>query len=398
MNEAEGEKAVSKTVLTLVPYFEPGFKAGGPITTIRNSIDHLFDRITFKVVTSDRDLGDRDSYPLPLDRWIPGFPERYYLSGRNGAKLIRLMRETNFDVLYLNSFFSFKYSILPVAWNKCFRSSQLRTVLAPRGEFSEGALSIKSFKKKVFLALAKGLGIYSDILWQASSVREKEEIRKIFGQDARVIVAPDFPSKASEETLSERIPKQIGNLRLVYLSRICQMKNLKFALSTLLNVIGKVQFDIYGPIEDELYWEECYHVIHKLPDNVKISYLGAASPSTVKNILGSYDLFYLPTLGEGFGHAIFEALQAGCPVLISDRTPWEGIARSGGGMVHSLDKPEDFVSCLQRYVNMDSEEHVQASSYAQEFSSNYIKEGDFLDLHLSLFQDAMTRNEGAETT
>jgi len=105
MSETEGERAAPKTVLTLVPYFEPGFKAGGPITTIRNSVDHLFDKVKFKIVTSDRDLGDKHSYPIPLNRWIPGVPDRYYLSGRNGTKLIRIMRETNFDVLYINSFF-----------------------------------------------------------------------------------------------------------------------------------------------------------------------------------------------------------------------------------------------------------------------------------------------------
>jgi glycosyltransferase involved in cell wall biosynthesis len=386
MNETEGEKTVPKTVLALVPYFEPGFKAGGPITTIRNSVDHLFGSVTFKIVTSDRDLGDKHSYPLPLNRWIPGVPDRYYLSGRNGTKLIRIIREANFDILYLNSFFSFKYSILPVTWNKCFKLHRKRTVLAPRGEFSEGALSMKSFKKKAFIALAKWFGLYSNMIWQASSVREKEEILKVFGPEARVIVAPDFPSKTSEKSVFEKMPKQRGSLRLVFLSRICRMKNLKFALSTLRNVRGKVQFDIYGPIEDKAYWEECLRLIQELPDNIRVSYLGAVSSGTVKTILGSYELFYLPTLGEGFGHAIFEALQTACPVLISDRTPWGEVAHSGGGMVISVDKPEDFVLSLQRYVNMDFEEHKQASLCALEFSSNYSKQSEWLDLHMSLFE------------
>lgn len=388
MSETEGGKATPKTVLTLVSYFEPGYKAGGPITTIRNSVDHLFDKVKFKIVTSDRDLGDKHPYPLPLNRWIPGVPDRYYLSGRNGIKLIRIMRDTNFDVLYLNSFFSFQYSILPVTWNKCFKVHLKRTVLAPRGEFSEGALSIKPLKKKIFIALAKWFGIYSDMIWQASSVQEEAEIVKVFGPKALVIVAPDFPSssKLGEEPVFEKMPKQRGSLRLVFLSRICRMKNLKFAISILRNVKGEVQFDIYGPIEDEPYWEECLTLIRELPDNIKVYYLGAVMPAKVKTILGSYELFFLPTLGEGFGHAIFEALQTGCPVVISDRTPWGEVARSGGGMVISLDKPEDFVLSLQRYVNMDFEEHARASLCALEFSSNYINNIELLNSHLSLFE------------
>ncbi len=376
-----------KTVLTLVPYFEPGFKAGGPITTIRNSVDHLCHKVKFKIVTSDRDLGDKQAYPVPINRWIPGVPDRYYLSGRNGTKLIRIIRETNFDVLYLNSFFSFKFSILPVIWNKYMNVNLKRTVLAPRGEFSEGALTMKPFKKKIFIALAKWFGIYSDMIWQASSVQEEAEIVKVFGPKALVIVAPDFPSssKFSEEPVFEKMPKQRGSLRLVFLSRICRMKNLNFAIAILQNIKGEVQFDIYGPIEDELYWKECNHLIRELPGNIKVNYLGAVTPAKVKAILGSYDLFFLPTLGEGFGHAIFEAMQAGCPVLISDRTPWGEAARWGGGAVIPLDKPEEFALSLERYVNMDFEEHARASLCALAFSSNYAEDIELINSHLSLF-------------
>ena len=34
-----------------------------------------------------------------------------------------------------------------------------------------------------------------------------------------------------------------------------------------------------------------------------------------------YDLLFLPTKGENFGHVILESMSAGTPVLISDTTP-----------------------------------------------------------------------------
>ena len=388
MSVKEGKQAAPKTVLTLLPYYEPGFKAGGPITTIRNSVDHLSDKVTFRIITSDRDLGDKQPYPIPLNRWIPGVPDRYYFSGRNGMKLLRLVRGTTFDVLYVNSFFSFQYAILPAIWNKYWNVDGKSFVLAPRGEFSEGALSMKPLKKKLFIALVKGLGIYSDIIWQASSVQEETEIVKVFGPKAQVIVAPDFPSvsKSVGESVREMTSKQRGSLRLVFLSRICRMKNVTFALSILRAIKGEVQFDIYGPIEDESYWEECCDVIQELPENIQVNYLGAVAPAKVSTTLVNYDLFILPTLGEGFGHAVLEALQAGCPVLISDRTPWGEVARAGAGMVISLDKPEDFALSLQRYVDMDDEEHARASSCAHEFSSTYMNKNELINAHLSLFE------------
>ena len=45
----------------------------------------------------------------------------------------------------------------------------------------------------------------------------------------------------------------------------------------------------------------------------------------------------LPTLGENFGHVIVEAWTAGCPVLVSDRTPWRQLASHGVGWDVALD-------------------------------------------------------------
>lgn len=55
-------------------------------------------------------------------------------------------------------------------------------------------------------------------------------------------------------------------------------------------------------------------------------------------------------------------------------------------MAISLDKPEGFALFLQRYVNMDFDEHAQASLRALEFSSSYRKKSELSDLHMSLFE------------
>ena len=57
----------------------------------------------------------------------------------------------------------------------------------------------------------------------------------------------------------------------------------------------------------------------------------------VEESLQASHLFALLTLGENFGHAIGEALRAGCPVLISDQTPWTDVVATGAGVV--LDEP-----------------------------------------------------------
>ncbi len=64
----------------------------------------------------------------------------------------------------------------------------------------------------------------------------------------------------------------------------------------------------------------------------------------------------LPTLNENFGHVIWESLAAGCPVLLSDQTPWRDLSSKGAGWDIPLNSPEIFVEQLQRVAQMTEEE------------------------------------------
>ena len=92
--------------------------------------------------------------------------------------LVREHALTPHDLIYLNSFFNprFTQQVLVNRW--LGRLPPRPIVIAPRGEFSAGALQIKAFKKVVYLGLVKWSGLYDDLVWQASSAREAEEIRR----------------------------------------------------------------------------------------------------------------------------------------------------------------------------------------------------------------------------
>ena len=45
-------------VLVTIGSYLPGYKAGGPIRSVANLIDALGDDFEFRVVTSDKDLGE----------------------------------------------------------------------------------------------------------------------------------------------------------------------------------------------------------------------------------------------------------------------------------------------------------------------------------------------------
>jgi len=151
-------------VLLLAGYYLPGYKAGGPIKTISNLIDATFDNVDYCVITSDRDLGDEHPYSnVSIGQWndIGNCLVFYAENGIKGLiQLQKIMSSKDYDIVYLNSFFSVRFSLIPLILAKFYKKP---TVLGPRGEFSDGALSLKAFKKKsIYTAL---ITLLSQGLW-----------------------------------------------------------------------------------------------------------------------------------------------------------------------------------------------------------------------------------------
>jgi len=100
----------------------PGYKAGGPIRSLANLIESLGAEFSFKVVTQDRDSGDEAPYRnVPVNSWqAVGRARVLYLSPDrlSAPHLLKIFRQTDYDVLYLNSFFSPVFTITPVSMRR----------------------------------------------------------------------------------------------------------------------------------------------------------------------------------------------------------------------------------------------------------------------------------------
>jgi glycosyltransferase involved in cell wall biosynthesis len=115
---------------------------------------------------------------------------------------------------------------------------------------------------------------------------------------------------------------------------------------------GVVELDLWGPLEDKDYWETCQRQISLSPPNLNVRYRGEVEHEKLHALLHEYDVMLLPTLGENFGHAIIEALDAGLPVVISDRTPWRNLEQAGVGADLPLDNEAAFLRELATFQAM----------------------------------------------
>lgn len=398
-----------RKVLAVLDYYLPGYKAGGPVRTVANLIERLGDEFEFSVLTSDRDLGDRQPYSnVKRGIWQRvGKAQVQYLSPQEMGFIAwcRLLKDLQYNLVYLNSVFS-RLSIKTLLGRKIGLLREAPIVVAPRGEFSLGALSLKRFKKRAFILLAKRTGLLRNIVWQASSEFEARDILSVLGNNVHkgssvVQIAPNLPKPSVKvapdlalgsvdgRMFPSRPFKQVGSARIVFLSRISRMKNLDTALKLLTNVGGQVQFDVYGPIEDPMYWEECRCLMSRLPNGVHVSYVGPVVHDHVLETLSKYHLLLLPTLGENFGHVVLEALCAGCPVLISDQTPWRNLTERRVGWDLPLSEPERYSAALSELVSMDDFTFAQWSRAAREYGEQFSKNPSLAEASRELFLAAM---------
>lgn len=381
-------------VLVFVDYFLPGFKGGGPITTIRNMLSRLSDRFAFAILTRDRDLGDASSYAdVPVDEWVElhGARIMYALAKSVGLRrVLRLIREERPDVIYVNSILSRRFGLVPlIAVQWLNRTGGLtppaRIVVAPRGECAPGALALKPLRKRAYLGLLRASGIWRDVCWQASSAHEAGDITAVVGRHARIRIAPDMTAPVL--AAFPRAPKTCGSARIAFLGRISPMKNLEAAIRMVGELVGDVGFDIFGPAEDQAYLVRCREAVAALPAHVHVEFRGPVAAHTVVAQLADYDAMFLPSLGENFGHAVYEALSAGCPAVISDRTPWRDLERMGIGYVRPLEDPAGLVAALQAIVDMDEPTHCIMRERARRHALNIAGDQESVALNQALFSD-----------
>jgi len=383
------------TILTFSPHYLPGFKAGGPVRSLASIVDHLGDEFNFKILTLNHDLADLKVYStIKEDEWNQvGKASIFYLDKKHlSIKNLKRILEIDYDVIYFNSFFHPLFTIKPLfyLWLGIFKKKSI--IIAPRGEFSEGALGLKLIKKKMYILLFKITGFANKIIWQASSTYEENDIKNIFKNDVKVIISPNLPPKIPHSS-NESTPKKKDHLNIVFISRIDRKKNLLGALEILKKVKSSVAFDIYGPQEDMEYWSVCESAINNLPKNIHAEYKGILKPEQIVITLSHYDLFFFPTLGENFGHVIFEALFAGVPVLLSDQTPWNNLERSHAGFNISLKQEDAFVSKIEMLAGLPDDAYVKWRQGAKDTANNFINDSSIIKQNKMLFMEAINDNK-----
>jgi glycosyltransferase involved in cell wall biosynthesis len=353
-------KSVKQKILIITDWFVPGYLAGGPIQSVDRLVTQLKDEFEISILTRDRDLFQSEKYPeVTSNKWVEkaGFRVIYCSADQEVDLIGKTVSAEAFHKVYLNSFFSAKYALLPLfhLWKM---NSLGKVVLAPRGMLGEGALKFKSTKKRILIALFKAFNLHRKIQFHSTDISETRSIRKVFDTDIKLSELGNFPLVAFDG--EHKIKTE--NASFVFASRISPKKNLHFLVS--LTESLKLPLQVYGADDDVNYKQKCLLLSSELT-----TFHGAVIPAQLMEVFRSNHFFVLPTLNENFGHAIIEALANGCPVIISDQTPWHDLEENGAGWVIPLKDKAKWSEILSEANEMSRNEYMEMSLRAKEYVS-----------------------------
>ncbi len=372
-------------ILICIDWYKPGYKAGGPIRSVSNLITHLKNSYDFYVITRDTDYLEIKPYEsIKSNEWndVDGAQVYYQsINNQNKNSFKKLIEQVNPQIIYCNSLYSPKYTLTPI---RIARKKGIKTIVAVRGMLSKGSLSVKSHKKKVFLSIVKTVGLFNKSIFHATSLQEKEDIINNFGSSTSIITAPNLPEKKNNRLILK--PKQSGSLKIVSVGRIAPEKNTLYALDVLKDCRTNIEFDLFGPVYNQEYFEQCKKAINQLPSNIVVNYKGSLNHELLDDTLKNYHTIYLPSTGENFGHSILEGMVNSCVPVISDKTPWTNLKEINVGYDIDLNSPQLFCKAIDELANMSETQINEKAQNAYNYAQEIINNKDLIEEYHKLFQ------------
>lgn len=349
---------MTKKVLVIHEYFEPAYKAGGPIRSLANMVQALKPRYSFDVICSAHDL---DGEPLPstihTNQWNSWHhAARVYYAKGSLLTLIRLIRRSDAEVIFINGVFSLRFTLIPL-----FAHRARKCVVSARGMLKPMALRQRRRKKMIFLFFFRLFGLHRNVLFHVTDKQEGEELSELFHHQVQWLACGNFPRLLP---FHPPLPKVRGRLVLCTVSLVNRIKNHAAVLRALRHVSGEVQYSFYGPVHDKECMKELVALMGQVPTNIKVHYGGEVLPQNVEAVLAACHVFILPSKTENFGHSIFEALAAGRPVITSSNTPWKALTQQQAGYTIDLESTS-LSDVLQTYIDMGEEEYQQQCQAAR---------------------------------
>lgn len=291
---------------------------------IRNSRQHIEEEISGMGVESSVTFLYFD-----LPAWISGF-ERSMIGDIVNIYLWELLvffflrkrfRKGEFDLAKKVTIVSHRYPSF--VWY--FAQKYIHGPIAGGERFPVRLLSLFSLRnrgKELLRLLFQYLPLLDPLLWLTYSKADQiiavtEQTKSIlpvfFRHKCVVRQAVSLDEEEPVLTLTERLPRSSGYLKLLFVGRLLEWKGLLLALKGLRGLSVPYHLDVVGEGADKEIF-----VRYAQENGLKVTFHGFLRQAALADFYARADLFVFPSLRDSGGFVVLEAQQAGLPVLCLD--------------------------------------------------------------------------------
>jgi glycosyltransferase involved in cell wall biosynthesis len=315
-------------VCQIVPSLET--RHGGPSQSVRALANHLAQAGHEVELLATQEPGDTAA-PGPGDaatvRLFPRIAPRSIC--RSPALQVHL-RRTSYDCVHQHSLWLRTLAYAAEASER----QRVPLVVSPRGMMTDWAWQHRRWRKQLASWLVHPGALAQAAGWHATSPEEADDIRRR-GFTQPVCVAPNGVTlPATDELAAARAtwlalcPTAATRPVALFYSRLHRKKRVRELIDLWASVPrGDWLLLIVGTPEDYTAEALTAEVATRGLANSMAIFDGTGRPPPY----AVATLFVLPSHSENFGLVIAEALAAGVPALVTDTTPWTGLAAAQAG-------------------------------------------------------------------
>lgn len=155
-----------------------------------------------------------------------------------------------------------------------------------------------------------------------------------------------------------------GRLRLIYVGQITFRKGLHHLFQIVSTELKETcDLSVIG------FYNNSNELYREYEDSNNIKFLGFINHDDLMNYYKKSDVFVFPTLGEGFGLVLLEAMSVGLPCIVSDLAGGDDAIDNGkNGFVFQAGNDKELSEKIRWFIN-----NRDKISQMGEYSSSYVK-------------------------
>jgi glycosyltransferase involved in cell wall biosynthesis len=323
-------------VLHVTPYFAPAFRYGGPPRSILGLCRALGEAgAEIEVFTTTANgpeplpaVPDGTEYEGVRVRYFPlAWPKRYWRASGLGAALARALAEA--DLVHVHGLWNLTGSTAITH----ARAAGKPYVVSPRGMLQPAAMRRNHAVKLAAYWAYERAHLRGAALLHATSPIEQQQLER-YGPPVVSIangVTTVTVSAVALEQLRQRADIAVDDEVVMFLGRLHPIKRLDLlaaAFAIVHRARPRARLVIAGP--DEGGYRQRVEPLFA-PVASATRWLGAVDAETAGALFAASRTLVQCSDSESFGMSVAEALTAGVPVVVTDRSPWSQAGTLGFG-------------------------------------------------------------------